>query len=62
MDKTSERFSQTHGQDQSNIRPKTVFLPQPQTFIRDEMDYSKSYHPGNGKEINTAGKKLQWIQ
>ena len=55
IDKTSESFSQTLGQDQSNTRPKTVFTPQYTTFIRDEIDYSKSYHVVKGEEISING-------
>ena len=57
----SQKFSQTLGQDHGNTRPKTVFTPQPPTFVRDKIDYSKSYHmiKGEGSNINgTSEKKL----
>ena len=55
IDRTSEKISQTLRQDQGNTRPKKVFTPQPPTFIRGEIDYSKSYHPVQIQERNIDG-------
>ena len=61
INKASGRFSQIHGQDQDNIRPKTLFIPLPPTFITDKMDYSKSYHLVKGEEGNIDGNFMEHV-
>ena len=53
--RTSEKFSHTIGQEHGNMGLRTVFTPQPPTSIRDEIDYSKSYHPVKREEGNING-------
>ena len=55
IDKTSEIFSQMLEQNQGNARPEIVFTPQSTMFIRDKMDYSKSYQPVKEKGSNIDG-------
>ena len=55
IDIRSEKFSHILGQDHGNTRSKTVFAPQPPTFIRDKIDYSKSYHPVKREKSNING-------
>ena len=55
MDRTSDKFLLTLGQDHGNFRSKTVFTSKPPTFIRDEIVYSKSHHLVKRKESNING-------
>ena len=55
IDKMSEKFPWTLGLDHGNTRHKTVLTPQPPMFVRDEIDFSKSYHMVKGEESNING-------
>ena len=50
VDRTSEKFSLTLGQDYGDTRLKTVFTPQHPIFMSDELVYSKLYHPVTNDE------------
>ena len=60
IDSTSDKSLLTVGQDHGVTEHKTVVTPEPPTFIRDELVYSKPYHlvkrEGNNKKNENSGK------